>query len=233
MAPGDPAIIAIGRGANAPPALVKQLHEQWGLDSPFLIQYLLYVQRLLHGDFGYSFIQQSSVFSLVAHRVSASFGLTVAAMLIGLPVGLALGVRSATKQGSVSDHVARLVSIAGVSLPLYWVPLMLIYVFAVRLHWFPLGGELPPFSDFHGPTGFVTLDAILKGDPGTFFVSLRYLALPALTLAIIPAAIMARFSRAIFIDVLHENYIRTAGPTGSIPGSSFGVWLARTPSSPS
>ena len=215
---GDPAVVAAGgAGTHPPPALVAEIRKNWGLDKPLPIQYLVYVGHLVRGDFGYSYAQQASVISLIAGRAPASIELVGAAMLVGVPVGLALGVRSARREGSVSDHAARLVSIAGVSLPLYWVPLLLLYVFAVRLKWFPISGRMPPFSNFHGPTGINTLDALIKGDFGTFLVALRYLALPALTLAIIPAAIMARFSRATFIDVLNENYIRTAHAYGLPP----------------
>jgi dipeptide transport system permease protein len=218
LVPGDPAVLAAGRsGSHPPPELVRQIRQAWGLDRPLPVQYALYVGRLAHGDFGYSYIQQSSVIRLVGSKAAASIELTGAAMLVGVPVGLALGVRSARRQGSASDHAARLVSIAGVSVPLYWAPLILLYLFSVRLHWLPFGSRLPAYSEFHGPTGIYTLDAILKGDVGTLMVVLRYLALPALTLAIIPAAVMARFSRAIFIDVLNENYIRTAHAYGLHP----------------
>jgi ABC-type dipeptide/oligopeptide/nickel transport system permease component len=217
LVPGDPALVYAGGATRAPPQVVEALRKEWGLDKPLYVQYLKYLGRLVHGDLGYSNIQKGTVIELTMRRLPATLEVTGAAMLLGVPIGLFLGVRSAWRQGSLTDHAANLLSITGVALPLYWVPLLLIYVFSVQLRWFPLSGRLPAFSHFDGITGIYTIDALIRGDFATLGTVLRHLALPALTLAIIPAAILARFGRAIFIDVLGENYIRTAHAYGIRP----------------
>lgn len=219
LVPGDPAVAFAGGATRAPPEFVERIRKEWGLDEPLLVQYGRYVGRLSRGDLGYSNIQQAPVIDLVLRRLPATIELTGAALLLGLPVGLFLGVRSAWRQGSVTDHIARLVAITGISLPLFWAPLLLIYVFSVQLGWLPLSGRLPAFSDFDGPTGINTVDALIQGDLTNLRTILSHLALPAITLAIIPAAVMARFARSIFIDVLSENYIRTAHAYGIRQGT--------------
>jgi peptide/nickel transport system permease protein len=217
LIPGDPAVAFAGGGTRADPRVVAEIRREWGLDKPLPIQYLRYVGRLVHGDLGYSNIAKGTVVDLTMRRLPATLELTGAALLLGLPLGLALGVRSAWRQGSVTDHIARMLAITGVSLPVFWAPLLLIFVFSVQLRWLPISGRLPAFSDFHGPTGIYTLDAIVTGQFGQLPTILAHLALPAITLAIIPAAVMARFARSIFIDVLSENYIRTATAYGIKP----------------
>jgi ABC-type dipeptide/oligopeptide/nickel transport system permease component len=217
LIPGDPAVVFAGGRTRATPAMVAAIRHQWGLDRPLLVQYVKYVGRLAHGDFGYSNLQQASVVTLVMRRLPASIEVTGIALIIGVPIGLYLGVRSAWKQGSLTDHAANLLSITGIALPLFWAPLLFIYLFSVQLGWLPISGRLPAFSAFHGITGIYSLDALIRGDFADFWTILRHLILPSATLAIIPAAILARFGRAIFLDVLGENYIRTAHAYGIRP----------------
>lgn len=217
LIPGDPAVVFAGGRTRASPEVIAQIRHDWGLDRPLLVQYLKYVGRLAHGDFGYSFPDQASVVTLVMRRLPATIEVTGMALLIGVPIGLFMGIRAAWKQGSLTDHAANLLSITGIALPLFWVPLLFIYLFSVQLGWLPLSGRLPAFSQFHGITGIYSLDALIRGDFSDLWIILRHLALPALTLAIIPAAILARFGRAIFLDVLGENYIRTAFAYGIRP----------------
>jgi ABC-type dipeptide/oligopeptide/nickel transport system permease component len=217
LIPGDPAVVFAGGRTRASPEVIAQIRHDWGLDRPIIVQYLKYLGRLAHGDFGYSFPDQASVVTLVMRRLPATIEVTGMALLIGVPIGLYMGVRAAWKQGSLTDHAANLLSITGIALPLFWVPLLFIYLFSVQLGWLPLSGRLPAFSQFQGITGIYSLDALIRGDFSDLWIILRHLALPALTLAIIPAAILARFGRAIFLDVLGENYIRTAFAYGIRP----------------
>ena len=217
LIPGDPAVAFAGGATRAPPEVVARIRHEWGLDQPIYVQYFRYAGRLLHGDFGYSNIQHGSVVTLVMRRLPATIEVTGLALILGVPIGLFLGVRAAWRQGSLTDHAANLLSITGLALPLFWVPLLFIYAFSVQLGWLPLSGRLPAFSEFHGITGIYSLDALIRGDFSSLWTILRHLILPAATLAIIPAAVLARFGRATFIDVLGENYIRTAFAYGIKP----------------
>lgn len=216
MAPGDPAELFAG-GHQADPDVVERVREEWGLDDPLPAQYAHYLGRLVRGDLGHSTTQQAEVTDVLRRRLPASLELTVAALLIGVPAGVGLGVAAARRQGSAVDDGARLAAMAGASVPVFWVALVLGYVFSVRLDWLPLSGRLPPFTSVDEVTGFYTVDALVQGDLGLFGSVLRHLALPAITLAIVPAAVMARFARASFLEVLGENYIRTAHAYGIPP----------------
>lgn len=214
LMPGDPAVTYAGGPERADPQVVQQIREEWGLDKPLPEQYLRYVGQLLHGDLGWSFSQRAPVTKILSERVPATIELALWALVLGVSVGLALGVLAARSRGRVPDHAANLVAIGGVSLPIFWVGLMLAYVFSVVLGWLPLGGRMPQFSDFKSITGIYSLDTILQGDARDFGTVLQHLALPVLTLMTIPAAIVARFARSSFIEVLGENYIRSARAYG-------------------
>ncbi|HEY8544849.1 MAG TPA: ABC transporter permease [Acidimicrobiales bacterium] len=226
MAPGDPAELFAG-GHQADPQAVERVREQWGLDDPLPVQYGHYLGRLLRGDLGRSTTQQADVTDVLRRRLPASLELTVGALLIGIPLGVGAGVAAARRRGSAVDDTTRLVAMAGASAPIFWVALVLGYLFSVRLGWLPLSGRLPPFTSVDEITGFYTVDALLDGDLGLFGAVLRHLALPALTLAIVPAAVMARFARSSFLDVLDENYIRTAHAYGIPPRRVVWRWAAK------
>jgi ABC-type dipeptide/oligopeptide/nickel transport system permease component len=159
--------------------------------------------------------------------MAATVELSAAALLIGLPTGLALGIFGAWRQRSVADKMSTVVAISGISLPIFWVGLMMVYLFSVVLGWFPLGGRLPAFSEFESRSGIYTVDALLQGDLAGLGIILRHLALPAVTLAIVPTALIARYARASFIDVLGENYIRTARAYGIRPVTIIGRLAAK------
>lgn len=222
MIPGDPAVMFAGGPERADPARVAQIRADWGLDESLPVQYFTYLGQLIRGDLGWSFTQQADVTTALGTFFPPTIEVVVVAMLIGVPIGLFLGVQAARKQGSATDNTASLISIVGVSVPLFWVALMFVYLFSVVLGWVPLSGRMPAFTEFEPVTGIYTFDAIVRGDFGALGTILHHLALPALTLAIIPAAVFARFSRATFIDVLSENYIRTAHAYG-IPSRTI-VW---------
>lgn len=216
MAPGDPAELFAG-GHQADPDAIERVRDEWGLDDPVLVQYGHYLGRLARGDLGRSITQQDEVTDVLGRRLPASLELTVGALLIGVPAGVGLGVAAARRRGSPVDDATRLVAMGGASVPIFWMALVLAYVFSVRLSWLPLGGRLPPFTSVDEVTGFYTIDALLHGDVELFGSVLRHLALPTLTLAIVPAAVMARFARASFLEVLGEDYIRTAHAYGIPP----------------
>jgi ABC-type dipeptide/oligopeptide/nickel transport systems, permease components len=220
--PGDPAQVYAG-GDRADPEVVARLREQWGLDRPLLEQFFRYLGQLLQGDLGWSFSQHAPVVDVLAAKIPATVELTLAALLIGIPIGLALGIRSARSPGSWVDHICRILAIGGISVPIFWLGLMLAYLFGVVLGWFPISGRMPAFSEFQPITGLLVLDALLRLDFPMLGSALWHLFLPAVTLAVYPAAVVARFARSSYLDVFSENYIRTARAFGIRPRVIVGV----------
>ena len=212
LVPGDPARVLAGPFASE--ADVTRLRALYGLDQPLIDQYLNYVGRAVRGDLGTSFRSNRPVIADLADRFPATIELTTAALLIGIPTGLWLGVTAARRQNGKADYAATLGSIVGLSLPLFWVGLMLAALFGVALQWLPFSGRISPFTDLPRVTGLVTVDALLARDWPAFTDALRHLALPALTLSVVPIALFARLTRASFIEVLRQDYIRTARAYG-------------------
>ena len=212
LVPGDPARVLAGPFASETD--VERLRAVYGLDQPLLDQYLNYVGRVVRGDLGNSFRSSRPVVFDLADRFPATIELTFAALLVGIPTGLWLGITAARRQNGLADYAATLGSIVGISVPLFWVGLMLAALFGVALQWLPFSGRISPFSDLPRVTGLVTVDALLAGDLATLTDALRHLVLPALTLAVVPLALVARLTRASFIEVLRQDYIRTARAYG-------------------
>jgi len=184
LLPADPVRQIAGRSAT--PATVESIRRQLGLDQPFLVQYGRYLWSLLQGDLGRSYIQRSEVSQLITARLPATLLLMVGAIVCELLIGLTMGVVAAVRRGSATDQSLMLVSFIGVSAPQFVVGLLLLYVFAVKLGWFPIGGY------------------------GTF----SHLVLPSLTVAVMSAGWYARMMRSSMIDVLRQDYIRTARAKG-------------------
>ena len=213
LTPGDPARQLAG-GVTATPQQVEQTREEYGLDEPLPVQFVSYVGNLAQGNFGNSLAFKQSVGDLLAKRAPATIELVAASLLIGIPVGLSLGIFAARRRDSFADHLTSILSVAGLSLPLFWLAYMIVWLISVQLGWLPLGGRLPAFTELDSITGINPIDAALQGEWAILGESLRYLVLPALTLAIVPVALIARFARASYIEVLGQDYIRTARAYG-------------------
>ncbi len=212
LVPGDPAEV-IG-GDRATPERIEQIREQYGLDQPMPVRFGRYLQRLAVGDLGESLFAHQPVAHELGKRMPASLELTFAALAIGVPAGVGLGIVGALHRNRAADNVATGVSLLGLAVPSFWLGLILAWVFGVILKWLPYSGRLPPFSRLEQPTGFVLVDTLIHGEFGLFWQGLRHLALPALTLSVIPAALVARFTRTAFIDALGQAHIRTARAYG-------------------
>ncbi len=184
LVPADPARQIAGRSATA--ATVENIREQLGLNLPFYEQYLRYLGGLLNGDLGRSYLQKTEVSALIASRLPASLLLMVGAIFCELVLGLTMGVVAALKRGSRTDDTLMIASFVGVSAPQFVIGILLLYVFAVKLGWFPIGGY------------------------GTF----AHLVLPSITLGFLGAGWYSRMMRSSLIDVLRQDYIRTARATG-------------------
>jgi peptide/nickel transport system permease protein len=212
--PGDPAIVLAGERAT--PDQIANLREQLGLNKPLLLQYFTFLGHLLKLDFGYSIISGIPVMDEIRSRWAATFELAISAILVAIVLGIPAGVGAAVHKNRAADHLLMSSSLIGVSLPVYWLGLLLIYLFSIVLKWLPPSGRLSVeigFS-FHPMTGFYILDALLQMNPGALVDVLSHLILPALTLGTIPLAIVARITRSAMLEVLSQDYIRTAKAKG-------------------
>jgi peptide/nickel transport system permease protein len=214
--PGDPAVAMLGEQAS--PARLLELRRTFGLDRPLPLQYLGYVLDAARGDLGRSILSNRPVASELAVRFPATVELGVAAMLVGLLVGVPLGTLAATRRGSLTDAVTMTVSLFGVSMPVFWLGLVFIWIFALTLGWLPVSGRLRADLELPSVTRSYVMDAVLAGNGAAFLDALRHLVLPAITLGTIPMAGIARMTRSSLLDVLGEDYIRTARAKGLSSG---------------
>jgi peptide/nickel transport system permease protein len=216
--PSDPIAANLGDQAAADPAIVAAFKHRWGLDRPLPEQYLVYLRNLLHGDMGVSITTHQPVLTDLSQHLPATIELAAAAMLLSLLLGIPLGIFSAVRRDSMVDQIGRGVSLLGVSMPVFWLGLVALFVFYARLGWAPSAGQLsprvalPPFV-----TGFVVVDALLAGQTGTATDALAHLALPALVLASSAVGIITRMMRGSMLEVLGEDYVRTARAKGLAP----------------
>jgi peptide/nickel transport system permease protein len=212
LIPGDPALTMLGERAT--PEKVVEIRERLGLDRPIPAQYLIYVGKLLRGDLGTSIVRGDPVLTDLLRRFPATVELAAAAMALAVLLGLPIGIASAVWRNSVVDSVARVWALAGVSMPIFWLGLMLAWFFGVHLRWLPTGFRLDTGTTLAPWTNFVLLDAALGGNWTAFRDALRHLVLPAVALATIPLAIVARMTRASMLEVLSREYMRTAEAKG-------------------
>ena len=212
LIPGDPALTMLGERAT--PEKVAEVRARLGLDRPIWQQYVLYVGHALRGDLGVSIVRGDPVASDLLRRFPATVELAVAAIVVAIALGIPIGVASAVYRNSLLDSLARLGALTGVSMPIFWLGLVLAWFFGVQLRILPTGFRLASGSAFVPWTNFVILDALLQGDWTSLADALRHLVLPALALATIPLAVIARMTRASLLEVLSREYIRTAEAKG-------------------
>jgi ABC-type dipeptide/oligopeptide/nickel transport system permease component len=212
MIPGDPARLLLGEFAS-PEELVR-LRSQMGLDRSYPVQYGIYLKNILQGDLGNSLRNGAPVAAEIGARLPATLELAVAAMLIASVLGIAAGVVSAARQYSVFDYGSMFMALVGVSMPIFWLGLMLIYLLSVRFPIMPMMGRIGMGNEPSVVTGLMLVDTLLAGEVGGFFDALDHLVLPAFTLATIPMAIIARITRSAMLEVLNKDYVRTARAKG-------------------
>ncbi len=212
--PGDPAVYFAGPVASK--EAIEQIRHQLGLDQPLWMQFGHYVSDLAHGNLGVSLNTGQPVLTEIASRLPASAELTLAGLLIAMAVAVPLGVLAALKQDSWIDHLCRVVTTAGVSLPVFFTGLLGVYVFYYLLGWAPAPlGRLDSFlSEPPRYTGFFLIDALLAGDSEVFFGALKQLVLPAATLGVFALAPIARITRAAMLSALSSEFTRTARAAG-------------------
>lgn len=216
MIPGDPVTIMAGeRGISA--ERHAQLMAEMGLDKPLYQQYFNYVTNVLHGDLGTSLKSRISVWEEFVPRFKATLELGLCAMLFAVIVGIPVGVLAAVRRGSVFDHTAVGISLTGYSMPIFWWGMMLIMLVSVQLNLTPVSGRISDtlFLDDSLPlTGFMLIDTLIWGEPGDFIDAVMHMILPAIVLGTIPLAVIVRMTRSSMLEVLGEDYIRTARAKG-------------------
>jgi peptide/nickel transport system permease protein len=213
LVPGNPARLLAGPHASL--AEVQALAHRYGLDRPVVEQYVIYVQGLFRGDLGMSLTDRRPVLQDLAQFLPATIELTTAALVLTIAIGIPLGILSGVARGTILDHLARILSIGGVSIPIFWLGLILQLVLYRELGVLPPSGRLGPFDiPPPGVTGLYTIDALLAGRLDTLGTAFAHLALPAITVAAGSIAVVTRMMRASVIDALEADYVRTARSKG-------------------
>jgi dipeptide transport system permease protein len=213
LVPGDPIETMAGeRGID--PARHERLRQEYGFDQPVLVQYGRYVARVLHGDLGRSVITHETVISEFAALFPATVELAICAILFAVIIGLPAGVVAAVKRGTLFDHGVMSAALAGYSMPIFWWGLLLIQLFSIELDMTPVSGRIAVQYYVEPVTGSLLIDALLSGEPGAFASALSHMVLPALVLGTVPLAVIARMTRSAMLEVLGEDYIRTARAKG-------------------
>jgi peptide/nickel transport system permease protein len=223
--PGDPATIILGERST--PQQREQLREQLGLNKPLFFnfsgessifdsQYFAFMGRLLRGDLGTSVLRRTSVSTELRQFFPATVELSLAALLLATGIGVSAGVVAAIRRGSIFDAGSMFVALIGVSMPIFWLGLMLQYLFAVWLGWLPISQRLDQdlVRGFEPITGLYVLDGLLRGRPDVSWNAIQHLILPAVALSTVPLAIIGRMTRSAMLEVLSQDYIRTARAKG-------------------
>lgn len=216
LIPGDPVEVMMGERA-VDPALHAEAVHRLGLDRPLAFQYLHYVGQVLSGRLGDSLITQTGVLDEFLARFPATLELSLCALLFALLLGLPAGVAAALRRGRALDHGVMGVALTGYSMPIFWWGLILIMVFSIHFGLTPVSGRIAIEYDVPHVTGFMLIDAWLSPDPGAWRSALSHLVLPSIVLGTIPLAVIARMTRSAMLEVLREDYIRTARAKGLSP----------------
>ncbi|MEC7760376.1 MAG: ABC transporter permease subunit [Pseudomonadota bacterium] len=224
--PGDPIIVMAGeRGMSE--ARYAELEAQFGFDRPLLVQYWDFLTGVLQGDLGQSYVTRRPVWDEFFSLFPATLELAFCAITIAIVLGIPAGVIAAVNRGKFFDRALMSSALVGYSMPIFWWALLLIIVFSGNLGWTPVSGRIDLLYFFDDVTGFMLIDSILSGQDGAFTSAVRHLILPSIVLATIPLAVIARQTRSAMLEVLGEDYIRTARAKGLTPPRVNGVHALR------
>ena len=211
--PGDPAQLMLGERAN--PTALAELRAELGLDQPWYKQYGHFLEQLvLHGDLGVSLASGEPIGQIIAVKFPATIELALTGMVFAIVVGLPLGLLAAVKPGSMLDFIGMTIAICGVSMPIFWLALLLTYIFGLELGWLPLSGRLGIEFFYEAKSGFVMFDALRDGDTAMLADAAKHLILPGVALGTIPMAFIARITRSSMLEVTQQDYVRTARAKG-------------------
>ncbi len=226
LIPGDPVELLVGeRGID--PARHAQLLHDLGFDRPLWEQYLGFLGNVLSGDLGKSIVTKQPVLDEFLTLFPATIELSVCALIIALVIGLPAGIVAGVRRGSAFDHSVMTVSLTGYSMPIFWSGLMLIILFSGILQWTPVSGRISALFWVEPVTGFMLIDSLLSDEKGSFASAASHLVLPSIVLATIPLAVIARQTRSAMLEVLSEDYVRTARAKGLSPFRVIGLHALR------
>src|SRR4051812_37459174 len=223
--PGSPAYSLLGERAT--PQLVQAYQEKYGFNKPLPVQYWDYLKSTVSGDLGTSIATHRAVVGEFANRFPSTIELAVFALIFATAFGIPLGFFAAKRYGTIFDHGSLVISLIGISTPIFFLALVLKYIFAVRLAWLPSVGRIDILDTTRHPTNFYVLDAIIERQWATLWDVIKHLILPAIALGSIPLAIIARITRAAVLDVQNEDYVRTARAKGLSPRTVDGRHVLR------
>ena len=226
LLPGDPVEALSGERGMTTERYERLIHE-FGLDRPLPVQYADYVWKAVHGDLGFSTITHEPVFKEFITLFPATIELSFCAMLLALVIGLPAGIIAAVKRNTVWDYSVMGASLTGFSMPIFWWGLLLILTFSVTLGWTPVSGRIAIQFDIPPVTGFMLIDSLLSSDKGAFRSALSHLILPSIALGTIPLAVIARMTRSSMLEVLREDYVRTARAKGASTFRIVGIHALR------
>jgi len=212
LTPGDPAELLMGERATE--AALEEIREHLGLNQPIHVQYGMFLKRLMKGDLGETIWTRQKVWIEVKQRFPATIELSLAALLISCFFGMIFGIVSAAKQYSIFDYASMLGALIGVSMPIFWLGLVFMLIFSLHLHWLPISGRLGIDVTLETVTNFYIFDAVWTRNWPALRDALWHLIMPAFTLSTIPMAIVARMTRSAMLDVLRQDYIKTAKAKG-------------------
>jgi peptide/nickel transport system permease protein len=213
--PGDPAQILLGQTATQ--EQVQAMRAQMGLDKPVPVQYVLFLRDAFTGDLGESIVTGRPVTVELMARLPATLELTAFAMFVAVLVGVPVGVISAVKQYSILDKITSVLALTGISMPIFWLAMILVVIFTVNLQLLPFPGRLSSETTITAITGLVLVDSLLTFNLAGFWDGLKHLILPAVALGTIPMAVVTRMTRSSMLEVVNEDYVRTARAKGVVP----------------
>ncbi len=227
MVPGDPIEVRRGERGISPERLAELRHEM-GLDQPIWKQFVDYVWGLAHGDFGVSIITKNPVLQEFLTLFPATVELSVCALLFAVIIGIPAGVIAASRRGGVYDQSLMGLALTGYSMPIFWWGLILILLVSNTLGWTPVSGRVDLIKYYYpSVTGFMLIDSLLSGEKGAFADAVRHLILPTIVLGTVPLAVIARMTRSSMLEVLEEDYVRTARAKGLAPYRVIGIHALR------
>jgi len=212
LAPGDPVRTMLGQHATQQE--IDETRAKYGLDQPLYVQYFIWLGDVLKGDLGRSILSHEQVTTEIASRFPNTIELAIAAMIFAILIGVVAGIISATKQYSVADYSVMGIALFGISMPVFWLGIMLMMIFGVFLGWLPIGGRIDLLLPFNHITGLMVVDSIITGNGAALISVLRHLILPAIALGTIPMAIIARTTRSSMLEILRQDFIRTERAKG-------------------
>ncbi len=212
LAPGDPVLLLLGDDAT--PAEVARVNHEWGLDQPLMVQYWQFISRACVGDFGMSLKFGEPVTKLVLERLPATVELALVSLIVAIVIAIPIGIYSAIHRDSLLDHAGTSVALIGVSLPHFWLGIMLIYFLGGQLNLLPVAGRIDYGIDIKPITHLYLVDSLLTGNFAAFWNALQHLIMPAITLGTALAAIVTRITRSSILDVMRQDYVMTARAKG-------------------